>query len=198
MKKKGSLFKTIFIMLIIAVIIVFGYYKVINKDSDKKVESDYISTNLETVLAKNLEEKYPPTAREVIKLYARILVLLYGGEGEITDEQAEALVDITRQMYSEKLIEENPRDTHIENLLEEIRVYRGNGVIIYDYIVEKSDSAITWSDENGEYYRLIASFALKSEGYLSRVYQQFILIKEDSHWKILGWTDVDKEEMDVN
>lgn len=196
MKKKGSLIGTIVIMLIVAAVVIFMYYKASNKNNSDKVESEVTFTKLDTLLLKDMEKEYPPTAREVVKLYARILVELYGFD-EISDNDLEGLVDMIRTMYSTELLEKNDREAQIEYLMTELAVYKESGVSVYDYYVEKANSSITWSDETGDYYRLIAVFALKSSGHMSRTYEQFILIKEDSKWKIHGWAIVDGEEMDA-
>jgi len=195
-KRKKSTLTTVIIMMLVGAAIIFAYRNVLKKSSDEKVQSQNTLTVLENLLSRDMDKKYPVTAREVLKLYARIMVALYGGEGEITDEQIEGLVDMVRKMYSAELLEANSRSKQIEDAMNEIYMFRENDIAINGYQVEKAKNAITWPDGEKEYYRLLVLLNVKEKGFNAALCKQFILVKEGMVWKIVGWTNEDVASFD--
>lgn len=196
MRVNKSTVKTIITMVCIAGLIILAYFYISGREDDSIFEKDYVETEVDKLINKDLDNDYPVTAREVLKFYSRILVCLHSET--LSDTQIEALVDQIRKLYSSELLFGNQRDVHIQQIKDELILYGENEQTITNYQVEKAQSAITWTRDNVKYYRLIASFVIKKNGRVANLYEEFILMEEDSRFKILGWKAVDGSDMDAN
>jgi len=194
MKKKGTVI-TIIVMLLVAAGIVAGYFFI----SAKKNKENYDGgkrTEVDTLLEKNLENNYPLTSREVVKFYSRILKCYYNEA--LTDEQVGELLDQMRGLFDEEFLAENPRDSHLEELKEEIADFAARSCTITSYQVQDNRNIVTWKDEEKEYARVIVSYTqyLQKDRKYLKVYEEFILRKDDAgKWKILGWYLTDEDAM---
>lgn len=186
----------IVLMILISVgVITYFIYINIKKEDEGKTEAVYEESELNKLLKRDLSEDYPPTAREVLKFYSRILCQFYG-DTQIEDEDFDILVDQLRELYASELLEENSKETQIQNLKDEIQEYRDISKKIRGYQIEKADSAISWESEEKELQRLIAVYTFLQNNRTGQTYEEFLLCKEDGKWKILGWNTVDGAEMD--
>lgn len=195
MKGKKSTITTIIVMLLLAAGIIWMFVRVNKKENEDKVEAVHEETELEKLLSKDLKQEYPPTAREVIKFYSRILCQIYKGE-ELQEEELEGLAEQLRELYSEELLAQNTKESHLEELKKEIEQYSLTNRKVLGYQVEKANSAIHWTAEEKEFQRLIAVYSILENKNNISVYEEFLLCLEDSKWKIMGWKKVDGAEMD--
>ncbi len=196
MKKKKNTVITIIVMLILAAIIVGGYFLISARKNAENYEGSKEKNEVDNLLEKNLDSSYPVTAREVVKFYSRILKCYYNET--LSEQQLGGLLDQMRKLFDEELLAENPRDTHLADLQEEIRDFAARKCTITSYQVEQAGNIITWTDEEKNYARVIASYTQfeKEENHYLKVYEEFILRKDDSgKWKILGWQLADAEDM---
>ena len=167
---------TIVLMILISVgVITYFIYINIKKEDEGKTEAVYEESELNKLLKRDLSEDYPPTAREVLKFYSRILCQFYG-DTQIEDDDFDILVDQLRELYASELLEENSKETQIQNLKDEIQE--------------------SWESEEKELQRLIAVYTFLQNNRTGQTYEEFLLCKEDGKWKILGWNTVDGAEMD--
>lgn len=194
MKKKGTVITIIF-MTLLAVGVIWYFIHINTTKEEEKTEASYERTELDKLLERDLEKEYPPTAREVLKFYSRILCQLYG-ENEIEEEKIEALADQVRILYCKELLEENSREEQINELKKDIKEYHDASKRVQGYQIEKANSAISWKEGEKELQRLIAVYTVMEKKQSTSVYEKFILCKEDEKWKIVGWEIVDGAEMD--
>lgn len=193
MKRKSTVVTWI-VMLALAVAIVAVYFWVSSRKNEENYENTASQTEVDKLLEKDLDSAYPATAREVVKLYSRILKCYYNEE--LTQEQLEGLLDQMRRLYDEEFLAENPRETNLEELQEEIRDFAARKCTIASYQVEQAANIVTWTDEGKEYARLIACYAELEDNHYLNVYEEFILRKDDAgKWKILGWRLADENDM---
>ena len=78
-KKVGSALTTLLVTLILGVILVIMFWKVLNRERPLG-ESE--ASEVKILLEKDIENDYPVTPREVIKLYLRFISCFYGEELE--------------------------------------------------------------------------------------------------------------------
>lgn len=195
MKKKKKNIITFIVMVIIAIGIVAAYFIVSDRKSKESGEEATVQTEVDKLLEKNLDASYPATPREVVKIYSRMMKCFFNEK--MTDEQVEQMVDKLRLIYDDELLEQNPRETHLEELWEEIKDYKACERTIVSYQIEKAGDMITWTNEEREYARLIAYYTQKEGNEYLKVYEEFILRKDaDGRWKILGWRLADEEDME--
>ncbi len=195
MKKKKNTIVTVIVMIVVAAVIVGGYFFISARKNADNYEGGKDKTEVDSLLEKNLDTGYPVTAREVVKFYSRILKSYYNEV--LTEDQLGRLLDQMRRLFDDELLAENPRETHLADLKEEINDFAARKCTITSYQVEQAGNIITWSDEGKDYSRVIASYTEKEDNDYLKVYEEFILRKDVfGKWKILGWRLTDKDAME--
>ncbi|MDE7327924.1 MAG: hypothetical protein K2N63_16880 [Lachnospiraceae bacterium] len=192
MKKKSTII-TVIVMLLVGAAIVAAYFIVSARKNKENYEGGN-RTEVDILLEKDLDKSYPLTSREVVKFYSRILKCYYNKK--LTQEQLEDLLDQMRKLFDEEFLAENPRDSHLMELQEEISDFAARKCQITSYQVEQNGNIVTWTDEGKEYARVIASYTEKEDRHYLKVYEEFILRKDSGgKWKILGWYLTDADAM---
>lgn len=197
MKKKSSPVPIIIGMLIL-ILVVSGVYFAALKIKEKKnsEKADISFTETDVLLGINLEEDYPLTSREVIKLYSRINICLYN-DTDISAEDFEELVKMQRALYDDELLAINPENSHIMALMAEASKYVEENKRISDYEIATVSNIESWKDEGKSYASMTARYIIIEGGVSSNVYHKFLLRYDDttSRWKILGWEAASKDDM---
>lgn len=193
-KSKKGLFTTVIFMIVMTVFVVGYFWKITNKTTDNS-EEEYFPTEATKLMEMDLEKSYPATAREVVKLYSRITIVLCNEK--LDEESVEVLAKQLRTLYSEELLENNDFAAQLEKLKTEIAGYEAAGTTITGYQVEMADSAVEWTSDDRNYYSIKAVFSAKTEGKTNRIYEEFLLCNEDGLWKIVGWRETDGAMMDT-
>lgn len=184
--KKGSYVKVIIGMVILGAAIIGGFFVVSNRADKEKKEVAVDLTTAEKLIQKPIMSEYPPTPREVVKLYSTLLQCIY--TDEVSEEQMNQLCNQAYLLYDQELTEVNPEDIVQSDLQKEVEFYRSSGQQIFSFRVESGDDIITWSDQNREYAKVSAIYTIKQEANLKKTPEDFILRKDDAgHWKIVGW-----------
>ena len=99
-------------------LVVGGYYMSRSRNNASE-DGNVTLTEVQKVITKDLEDNYPATPREVVKLYNRILQCFYNES--YTDEELQQLGDQARMLFDEELLENNPRDVYLDALRAEDR-----------------------------------------------------------------------------
>lgn len=192
MKKKIS---GLIVAIICIGLVVGAYYYLSSSRAGKNVENGTELTEVEKVLAKDLDKSYPMTPREVVTFYNRILGCLYNEE--YTDDQLHGLSEKMRMLMDEELKEVNMEDEFFENLKKEAASFALQG---------KKIATTTVSDSNDVQYKTVggrecayvnASYFMKEgdNGDFSRTTQCYVLRKDEAeNWKILGFSLVGGED----
>ena len=185
-KKNKSTIFTIISMVIILVVCIGVFYWKANETDDNKVETGNL-TESEKLISYDMENQYPQTPREVMRLYCRMAELLYSGE--LNEDQVESLVDNIRKMYDEELLQTNKRDAHLKAIQNELEEYKEKKWKIKRYTVEEAKELETVTVEGRESTTVQIYFS-RQEGTAKfvEIYESFILRMDDEGlWKILGW-----------
>ena len=194
MKKKKNTAVTVIVMIILAAGIIAGYFFVLQKKDSENYENG-AQDEIEKLLLRDLDTSYPATAREVVKLYSRMMKCYYNGG--MPEEKVEAMAAQMRRLFDEELLEANPADVYMPELKEEIADYAANNRTITSYQVESAGNVVTWTSEEREYARLFANYTYKEDTQYYKVYEEFVLRRDSAQkWKILGWRLAEKEDMD--
>ena len=83
---------TIIVMAIITAVVIFFYFKTTQNVTD---EETVAKTEIEKLLKKDMENNYPGTPKEVLKLYGRMTQCLYNDE--LNQKQIEGLLEQIRK-----------------------------------------------------------------------------------------------------
>lgn len=184
MKKIGMSLKTVICVAILAALI-FGYYNY-TSNRGKQTDTNTQADELQTLLAKDLEEAYPSTPREVVKLYSRIIKVLY--DKELENSQVEKLGEQNLKLFDEELLAVNPQDTYFINLKSEIVKYKEEKSSITKYVIADSEDVEYWEDKEQSFASLTVTFSVKEKSSENKIKEKFLLRQdEEGRWKILGW-----------
>ena len=107
--KKLAAFSFFMCMVVIGGMAVYYQYM---KRQQLKSTTQTPTTEVQKLIDKDLDQGYPETPVEVMKLWGRYNQCLYNSN--MTDEQREELVKKLRYMYSEELAQKNPEKEHVQ------------------------------------------------------------------------------------
>ena len=184
------------ISIVICVGLVCGYYYYLSHKNVKSAEdAQDKTTEVEKIIERDFDKKYPKTPREVVKWYNRIITAFYGEE--YTDEELEKMADQARSLMDDELLSYNPRDTYLKSLKADIEDYKTRDKIIVQSSVSDSND-ITYATVDGDYCAYVDAYYFSREASdYSRTYEEFVLRRDDEgHWKILSFrlTEGDNDE----
>ncbi len=183
MAKNMTIFAFVTCLLAIGVIYVFYQHKNADKAESGNMPS---ATELQKLTEKDLEMGYPETPTEVVKFFARINQYIYN-TGGLDDETFDKLLNQLRMLYSKSLLDQNTFEEQKENFIAEVQEFQKKKRKIANYTVDK-ESSLKYLDYDGQKCALIQiSFFMTENGNYSKVFQDYILVKEEKHWKILAF-----------
>lgn len=183
------------VMTVAAGAVFFGYYQVTGKPAEEKTET--AKTEVEKLLKKDMENNYPGTPREVIKLHGRITQCIYNED--LNENQIKELLEQARKLYDDELLEKNPWDSQLADLLIDIEDYKDNDRTIMSCTVQKSSQIKTYKKDGQEYAIAYLLFITsdKKTAYAESC-EKFLLRKETSgNWKIVGWELADADSVEI-
>ena len=134
-KTRSNVTAFAFIMCIVVIGGIVVYYQFMKR---QQMESavQVPTTEVEKLLAKDMEMGYPETPAEVMKLWGRLNQCLYNTE--LSDEQFTAMVGQLRCMYSKELLAANPENDQIGRINKELEQFRDKDGKIVNYSTDKS------------------------------------------------------------
>ena len=183
MAKNMTIFAFVTCLLAIGVIYVFYQHKNADKAESGNIPS---ATELQKLTEKDLEMGYPETPTEVVEFFARINQYIYN-TGGLDDETFDKLLNQLRVLYSKSLLDQNTFEEQKENFIAEVQEFQKKKRKIANYTVDK-ESSLKYLDYDGQKCALIQiSFFMTENGNYSKVFQDYILVKEEKHWKILAF-----------
>lgn len=196
-KSKKSSKKTIVVMTIFLIVIVISYYFI--RTSTKpliKIGTDN-ATEYDKLLAKDIENNYPSSPREIVKLYNRIMKCLYNQD--LKDEEIDKLSEVLRALLDEELLNNNPNDTFLIDLKSEITTYRKASRTIINYTVQGNKDVSYWEKNEEDLASVVSSISLKENSDYTKVFHKYILRQDnDGKWKILGWEPTKEINLNEN
>ena len=173
------------VMALLAVFIIGGFF-LVRSIGLKNLELKKSKTEVEKLMELNLDDNYPGNAREVLKIYNRILKCCYNEE--LTDEQIKKLAEQNQKLFDEQLLEKNPLDQYVEKLKKDIKDYKDKKTTIANIAIQ--DLAEAEREERGGYKfcNLLVSYIVKDTKGLKTTNEKYYLREDDKgRWKILFW-----------
>lgn len=173
------------VMAFLAVFIIGGFF-LVRSIGLKNLELKKSKTEVEKLMELNLDDNYPGNAREVLKVYNRILKCCYNEE--LTDEQIKKLAEQNQKLFDEQLLEKNPLDQYVEKLKKDIKDYKDKKTTIANIAIQ--DLAEAEREERGGYKfcNLLVSYIVKDTKGLKTTNEKYYLREDDKgRWKILFW-----------
>lgn len=184
--------------VILCAALCIGYYYYLanrpsNKDAtDKAVQND----ELAYLTARNINDNYPESVRDVVKLYARITKEYY--EAGITEEDIEKLGNQARLLFDDELKATQTDEEFMKALKEDISIYRSNDARISSFTIQSANDTRYTTFNNREYASLQLVYYIREGSKLRTSCTKFTLRKDIStgRWKILYWELVNSVDLD--
>ena len=144
--KKSSGIKIVIIGIVLAALVI-GYYFYLSNKTQKTEEEVVESTQVQTVLMRDLEKNYPPTPKEVLKYFNEISMCFYN-EKYTDDELAQLAVKI-QGIYDTELIANKTQEQYLEDLKNDIVEMKSNDRSISSCQLPASTD-VEFFSENGD------------------------------------------------
>ncbi len=187
MKKITDKIKKPLLFIILGGLIVGYFFYLTNRNNDN---SDNMAeqTPLSQVLSRDLELNYPGTPRGVVIYYSDILKVLYTLDGKKDHSDIENMAYKLRGLFDDELLERNPEETYITNLINEVTDYNSRKKTVADYIVEGNSNIEFITDNGKEYAKIDTAYFVHEDKNVVKTIECFTLRKDsDGKWKILYW-----------
>lgn len=189
-KKAKSVGTFAFFICLVVVVGMMMYYRYMNRQRTEQTEK-LPSTEVEKLLAKDMDGGYPETPKEVVGLYSRMIQCLY--KGEMSDEEFDKILEKVRLMYTSDLLNNNSFEKQKQKLQEEIKSFESDKRSILSYTVESSAGKYKTIKNRECTVAQVAFFLRKGDEY-TKAYEEFMLTKEENKWKILGFRQLQGEQ----
>lgn len=174
------------IMVIVACAGIFGYY-LLNRYTGTETSKVSETSQLGKLLNKNLEDNYPATPREVVKLYNKYNMELYNNE-DVKDKDFEKLVEQMRVLFDDELLEENNFEEHLQKFREEKEEYKKESKTIVSYNMPENSAIENYTVDGKEMASLSVGYMLRESDTYTKMTEEFVLRQDaDGKWKIVGW-----------
>lgn len=184
--------RTIVVFAILAVLGISYFFYLSNRPQER----DYVSENpeLANILTLDVENNYPQTPKEVLKLYVQITKAYY--KTPLTDDQIKTLGMKARLLFDDELKEKQTDEQFLMALKSDIDLYNGLNRYIVDYEICNS-SLIKFRTIRGEDYAIIPmKYIIRQGNETQSAYHSFKLHKDkDGRWKLLYWEAIDAVEL---
>ena len=173
------------VMALLAVFIIGGFF-LVRSIGLKNLELKKSKTEVEKLMELNLDDNYPGNAREVLKVYNRILKCCYNEE--LTDEQIKKLAEQNQKLFDEQLLEKNPLDQYVEKLKKDIKDYKDKKTTIANIAIQELAEAEREERGGYKFCNLLVSYIVKDTKGLKTTNEKYYLREDDKgRWKILFW-----------
>lgn len=184
MKNAGGI-KLIVIGIILAALVIGYFYYVSNKGKETQ-EEDVQSTQVQTVLMRDLDKHYPPSPREVVKYFNEISRCFYNEK--YTEEELIELAEKIQEIYDEELIANKTQEEYLKDLRSDIEDMKEDDRTISSYQLSAATDVEYFTQDSDSYARLYCTYSMRQRTEIVQTEVVFILRQDaDKHWKILGW-----------
>ena len=188
-RRNPARFLIVFVILAIAVVGLFFYVSNHNRVvAEGKMKT---MTPVQEILSRNLDTNYPPTPKEVLKLYSEITRCYYSEE--YTDEELTKLALFSRRLFDDELVANQTDEQYLAALKMDIATWKKDNKVISSYSVSSSTDVQEYSYAGFEWAQLYCIYSIRMGTNVAPVQEHFIMRKDSKgHWKILGWELVDQ------
>lgn len=164
-------------------LVCWGFWFVTKKANSNRAENTKL-TEVQNIITRNLEKDYPPTPRQVVLFYNRIITAYYGEN--YTPDQYDAMIDQQLALFDDKLRANNPKEEFKATLDKDIAQYRSNNRVIANSEVCDSKDVQYKQDGEEEVAFVTASYFVKEgKNTFTRTHMEFALIKDaNGNWRI--------------
>lgn len=185
-KKKIGI--TFVALVCLAVVVLTIFYMISNGKISGSRESKSSTTEVDKLMSKDLDNGYPETPTEVLKLYWRYNKCLYNTT--LTDKEYNKLLKQLRKLYDAELLDvkDNAWEKMYKRLAKEQKSYKKKEQTISTYVVQPAGSIEYTTINKRECATVITGTLTKAKQKRMQIYEKFLCRKDaKGKWRILGW-----------
>ena len=185
MKKKYTSTLIIVVMMVVAGV---GYYYYLSNKAPSvdATQQSVDNQELADLVSRDIENNYPKTPREVVKLYMRIAKQYYGSS--VSEEQLEKLGRQARYLFDDELKSKQTEQEYINALKQDVSDYKNANRYISDFKLDSTSNINYQTLKDKKYSSIDTVFYLRENYNLVYSYTKFTLRQDNSgNWKILYW-----------
>lgn len=176
----------VFLMSFLCTFILVAYYYVSTSIKPVFAPSIKSKEEVEILIDKDLDLSYPSTPKEVLGLYLRMEKCFYNDS--LSNSQLKELVQQSRILLDDELIEENLFNKQVKSLEEEIAEFKERDRRLTSDIMEDDSNINYWTYKKDSYASLVVVNTFHEMGEITKVYEEFVFRQDkEGRWKILGW-----------
>lgn len=187
-KEKSQIAQTIrfvIILILVAGVVLGVYLRMTNNSKNSNKQAEENMSEVEILKLYNFETQYPKSARDVVKMHCRILKCMYNEDFD--EKEYEEMNRQARKLFAATLLEANPEEQQLSNLLDDVNNFRSAGKIFISYTVYNEDT-VKYSKVDGVEYAMVrVSCNIRKGTVTDALEEEYLLCKEDGQWKIVGW-----------
>lgn len=180
------------IILALAAVVVLGIYlHLTNQSKNSAQQAEENMTEMEALKNYDLTNQYPKQVRDIVKLHCRYLKSMYNED--VSEEDLDILNTQVRMLYSEILLAENEKTAQYAELLNDVANFHGAGKLFIGYTVDVEENVKYSTVDDIEYAVVNVTTNIKEGSTTNALQSEYLLVKENEQWKILGWQAVTAE-----
>lgn len=190
-KGQGKMGVKVFIIGFILMGMIIGFYYYLSNMREKANNENIETTAVQEALLYNFERNYPPSPKEVVKLYGEMSQCFYNEE--YTEEEFVQLAKQIQNLYDDELIANKTEKQYIEDLRWDVNNMKKLEVKVSSYAVGSSTDVEYFTRNGFRCAKLYCSFTLRRGTQIVRSEEVFLLRRDDDgHWKIYGFKLADR------
>lgn len=194
-KTTRKIITAVVLILVVAIGVLNVYYRLTNRSVETQNSQLIPNSEIEKLKNKDLEQGYPETPTEVVKLYWRYNKYIYNND--VSEEDLKLLVKKLMTLYDEELLamKENSLEQMADKMQEERKEYKKNKRAISSYIVDGSED-VEYAKLDGKQCATLTATVLESVGQKrANTYEKFLCRKDKKNkWRIVGWKQIQGED----
>jgi hypothetical protein len=188
-KAKKRTIATIFMMSLLAIFILWFYFYWTNRTDPLNTSNDE-QTDVEKIISKDLEQNYPETPREVVKLFGEMNKVLYS---DLEDEEIEIVALKIRELYDKEFLDANPEEEYINKLYTDLAIWKDKNRSITNYrLLDKENDEYKLDNKNHSIVYI--AYTVQQNSKYAIMYKVLLRQDETNKWRILGWEVLSNEE----
>ena len=192
-QSRGTNVKKVIILGVLSALIIGVFAFLANRRSPASLNETPKLSAVQQLLARNLNSSYPPTPKEVVKLYSEYTRCFYSET--YTDEELEALAIKSRELLDDELVANQTDAQFLLSLKEDIEKWKSEGRSISSYSIASAADVEYDTFDGYEWARLSCYYSMRVGTNILPVREVFLLRKDfEGHWRIVGWEMGEEDE----
>ena len=185
MKKAG-----VIIAALLCIGVICGAFFFAKQKTESSHNRDVELTEVQKLITKNIDDNYPPTPREVVKLYNRIITAYY--KEDYTIDELSQLADQTLKLFDDELLAVNDKESYFMALKADIDDYARRERYIAQSSVCDSRDVLTKTIDGDEIAYVTSSYFVREGTNYAKTYHMYVLRQDDEgKWKILVFYQIE-------